>query len=66
MEHQYLNLLHNLLTKGERRDTRSGTVYSSFGHHLEFDLTKGFPLLTTKKMFFVEMYKIVHLPGCNF
>lgn len=52
MEHQYLNLLHNLLTKGERRDTRSGTVYSSFGHHLEFDLTKGFPLLTTKKMFF--------------
>lgn len=52
MEHQYLNLLHTLLTTGERRGTRSGTVYSSFGKHLEFDLTKGFPLLTTKKMFF--------------
>ena len=51
MEHQYLNLLHNLLTKGERRITRSGTVYSSFGHVIEGDISKHFPLLTTKKMF---------------
>jgi len=52
MENQYLNLLHTLLTKGERRETRSGTVYSSFGHKLSFDLSQYFPLLTTKKMFF--------------
>ena len=52
METQYLQLLHDLLTKGERRSTRSGTVYSSFGHTLKFDLSNSFPLLTTKKMFF--------------
>lgn len=52
METQYLQLLHTLLTKGERRPTRSGMVYSSFGHTLEFDLSKYFPLLTTKKMYF--------------
>ena len=52
METQYLHLLHELLTKGERRSTRSGTVYSSFGHTLKFDLRNAFPLLTTKKMFF--------------
>ena len=52
METQYLQLLHELLTKGERRSTRSGTVYSSFGHILKFDLRNSFPLLTTKKMFF--------------
>jgi len=51
METQYLQLLHELLTKGERRITRSGTVYSSFGHSITCDLSKHFPLLTTKKMF---------------
>lgn len=50
METQYLDLLHTLLTKGERRETRSGTVYSSFGHSLHFTLDT-FPLLTTKRMF---------------
>lgn len=52
METQYLNLLHTLLTTGERRSTRSGTVYSSFGHVLSCDISKHFPLLTTKKMYF--------------
>ena len=52
MEKQYLDLINMLIKKGERRETRSGTVYASFGHTIEHDLAKGFPLLTTKKMFF--------------
>ena len=51
MENQYLQLLHHLLTKGHRRETRSGVVYSSFGHQMTFDLSQYFPLLTTKKMY---------------
>ena len=51
MEAQYLKILHHLLTQGSRRDTRSGTTYSSFGHILECNLNDGFPLLTTKKMY---------------
>lgn len=51
-EYQYLNLLHDLFDYGERRKTRNGTTLSLFGHHLDFDLKEGFPLLTTKKMFF--------------
>ena len=51
METQYLNLLHKLLTEGERRETRSGVVYSTFGESLTFDLKDSFPLLTTKKMY---------------
>jgi len=67
METQYLNLLHHLLTKGERRPTRSGTVYSSFGHRLEFDLSQYFPLLTTKKMFFKGVVEELSwfLKGCT-
>ena len=51
-EYQYINLLHDLFDYGERRETRNGTTLSLFGHHLTFDLSEGFPLLTTKKMFF--------------
>lgn len=51
-EYQYINLLHDLFDYGERRETRNGSTLSLFGHHLTFDLSEGFPLLTTKKMFF--------------
>jgi thymidylate synthase len=51
-EHQYINLLHDLFNYGEHRTTRNGTTLSLFGHHLDFNLQDGFPLLTTKKMFF--------------
>lgn len=47
----YLNLLTEI-SKCTLRQTRNGMVASSFGRQLSFDLTKGFPLLTTKKMFF--------------
>ena len=51
-EKGYLDLLHNVITAGERRETRNGVVYSLFGKTMEFDLKDAFPLLTTKKVFF--------------
>jgi thymidylate synthase len=51
-EKGYLDLLHNVITAGERRETRNGVVYSLFGKMMEFDLKDAFPLLTTKKVFF--------------
>jgi len=49
-ERQYLNLLKKTLTS-ECRQTRNAETLSIFGENITFDLTKGFPLLTTKKMF---------------
>jgi thymidylate synthase len=51
-EKGYLDLLYNVITAGERRETRNGVVYSLFGKTMEFDLKDTFPLLTTKKVFF--------------
>lgn len=51
-ETQYLNLLNQILTEDPiGRSTRNSVTHSIFGSQLSFDLTKGFPLLTTKKMF---------------
>ncbi|MBM5993901.1 thymidylate synthase [Staphylococcus epidermidis] len=49
----YRGLCEEILEIGNRRDdrTHTGTI-SKFGHQLRFDLTKGFPLLTTKKVSF--------------
>ena len=50
-EWQYLNLLRDILDNGERRDDRTGTgTLGVFGRQIRFDLSKGFPLLTTKKL----------------
>lgn len=49
-ELEYLNLLKDLYKNGHKRQTRNAITYSSFGKTLEFDLSKSFPLLTTKKM----------------
>ena len=51
MESQYIDLLHHILRHGRERETRNGIVKSMFGATLECDLADGFPLLTTKKMF---------------
>jgi thymidylate synthase len=50
-EWQYLNLLRDILDNGARRDDRTGTgTLGVFGRQMRFDLAKGFPLLTTKKL----------------
>lgn len=49
----YLKLLNKIVGQGENRKDRTGIgTLSLFGEKLEFDLTQGFPLVTTKKMFF--------------
>lgn len=51
-ETQYLYLLDEILREGHFRQTRNSKTWSLFGKSLTFDLQKGFPLLTTKKVFF--------------
>jgi thymidylate synthase/dihydrofolate reductase len=50
-EQQYLNQLSELTKCVKPRNTRNGNVYSVFSRQLVFDLSKGFPALTTKKLF---------------
>jgi dihydrofolate reductase/thymidylate synthase len=55
IELKYLKLLYDVLTKGDFRNTRNSLTFSSFGEKtnniLSCNLEDGFPLLTTKKMF---------------
>lgn len=52
-EYQYLNLLQDILDNGvEKHDHNTGMGLTSvFGRQIRFDLSKGFPLLTTKKVY---------------
>ena len=57
-EWQYLNLLRDILDNGARRDDRTGTgTLGVFGRQMRFDLSKGFPVLTTKKL---HLRSIIH------
>lgn len=48
---EYHELLQHILEKGEKRSDRTGTgTLGVFGYQMRFDLSRGFPLLTTKKL----------------
>ncbi len=55
---QYLSMMRHVRDNGVRKDDRTGTgTLNVFGHQMRFDLSEGFPLVTTKKL---HLRSIIH------
>ena len=67
-EHQYLNLIRDILETGIHKGDRTGTgTISKFGTQLRFNLRNSFPLLTTKRVFWrgVAEELLWFISGCT-
>jgi len=52
LDKKYQDLLQDILDNGTKKQTRNGEVLSVFGREIRHKMSEGFPLLTTKKMYF--------------
>ena len=57
-EQQYLDLLSHLVDHGDERVDRTGVgTRATFGYQMRFDLAEGFPLFTTKRVYWKTAFK---------